>query len=253
MSRNRSFTPVAAFCLTLIVATTSFAQVPVLIAGFEDASLDGWGSVGGPGSPTYSQSNIGVTQGSFSLKSTNPQNGFWGPSSGNLIPVNRDNFINATSLSFDITMIGSEINGGSGSFDGFAQANEISISLFSAVAPGVNIFAQRGAFGALTDSSGLNGQWSGVDGTRTHTWNLLAVTAVDPTDGLTKPVGQIAANHPELELIRINLVEQFGNGTATVGPGSFFYDNVRLNVIPEPASLALVGLLLPALALRRRS
>jgi hypothetical protein len=209
-----------------------------------------------------SQSDIGVTLGSSSMRSVNPQGSFWGPTTGNLVTNNRADLIAAQSLSFDMTLIGVELNGGSGNFDGFAQSKEIAVTLFAPDGPDpdpnpdLNIFAQRSNFGALTETHNLAphnpGEWNGVDGTRTLTWNLLVVTATDPADGLTKPVGQILANHPEIVEAKIAIVEQLGNATAPVGPGSFFFDNVRLN-IPEPATgITLAGLLIPTIAMRRR-
>lgn len=241
-----------------LVACAGLASIAsaqqVVIGNFEDATVDGWGTAGGPGNPVLSSVTTGATLGSGALKSVNPQGSFWGPTTGNLIPTHRDALINATSLQFDLTMIGSEINGGSGNFDGFAQSKELAVTLFSP--NGLNIFAQRGNFGALTEIHNLAphnvGEWNGVDGTRTLVWNLLAVTATDPADGLTKPVGQILANHPDIVDAKIAIVEQFGGGTATVGDGAFFFDRVILNV-PEPTTLALAALAAPAMLRRRRA
>ncbi|HEY7091524.1 MAG TPA: hypothetical protein VH518_25725 [Tepidisphaeraceae bacterium] len=232
------------------LARSSFGAVgDVLIGNFEDASLDGFGSDGGPGSPTLSQATTGVTLNTFSLKSVNPQGAFWGPATGNLITLHRDDLINAKSFSVDVTMIGTEINGGSGNFDGFAQSNEIAVTLFGGT---VNVFAQRAALGALTDSKGHAGQWSGDDGTRTLTWDLTKVTATDPADSVVKPIGAILANHPEIVDSKIALTEQFGGASAPVGPGAFYLDNFVLHGVPEPASLAVIGMTLPLAARRRR-
>ena len=246
---------VAALLCAAVVGLASVAVGQnVVIGDFEDPGLDAWGTAGGPGSPVLSQSTIGATLGSSSLRSANPQGAFWGPTTGNLVTSFRNELAAAQQLRFDLTMIGTEINGGSGSFDGFAQSKELAVTLFAP--SGLNIFAQRNSFGALTEISGLPahnvGEWNGVDGTRTLIWNLRLVTAVDPADGLTKPVGDILANHPEITEAKIAIVQQFGGGTAPVGPGSFFFDNVVL-VVPEPTSLALAAISLPALLIRRRS
>lgn len=248
-----------------LVACAGLASIAsaqqVVIGNFEDSTVDGWGTAGGPGNPVLSSVSTGATLGTGALKSVNPQGSFWGPTTGNLIPTFRDALIGATTLQFDLTMIGSEINGGSGSFDGFAQSKEIAVTMFAPdgpdpdTNPDVNIFAQRGNFGALTEVHSLAphnvGEWNGVDGTRTLIWNLQVVTATDPADGLTKPIGQILANHPEVVDAKIAIVEQFGGGTATVGDGAFFFDRVILNV-PEPTTLALAVLAAPAILRRRR-
>jgi len=234
-------------------------------SGLAQVSTDGWGS--GPGSPTLSsQSTFGVTLGVGALQSTNPQGSFWGPSTGNLVATG-PNLSNghlvdmqlATTLSLDLTLLSTQINGGSGNFNGFAQSNELSISLFSNAVPtlpsGINLFIQRNfSAGGATDSLSQNGGWNGVDGTRTITWNLTMFSGTDPTDGQTKTVAQLLTAHPDIQFAAVNFVEQFGNGTTTVGPGSFYFDNVRLTgngvnslignfePIPEPSSLILVAL-----------
>jgi hypothetical protein len=237
-------------------------------------SLDGWGTDGGPGNPTLSaQSAFGVTTGTFALKSVNPQGSFWGPSTGNLIARgNLADLRGANRIAFDLTMIGSEINGGSGNFNGFAQANELAVSLFSNAVPtlpsGINLFLQRNfASGNATDSRSLGAQWSGQDGVRTISFDLTMFSGTDPTDGVTKTVAQLLTAHPDIQDAKISFVEQFGGGTTTVGPGAFYFDNVRLTgtgvnatignfeAIPEPASLALTALAVPPLmwiARRRR-
>jgi hypothetical protein len=42
------------------------------------------------------------------------------------------------------------------------------------------------------------------------------------------------------------------NGDSAAGAGIVYFDNVTIAPVPEPAALALLGLALPALALRRR-
>jgi hypothetical protein len=237
-------------------------------------SLDGWGSDGGPGSPIYANSNtVGVTTGLWSLQTTNPQGSFWGPSTPNLVTNDFNALKNATKISFDLTLNNNQLNGGS-PFSGFAQANELAVQLYSnpgGTAPlGINSFIQRNfATGNGTDTSGQNATWSGVDGVRTITFDLTTFTytnqnnASDPENG--DSLFQILTNHPDLQDAKIDFVEQLGGGSA---PGNFFYDNVRLldgtgntlavlgdfEGVPEPSTLALVGLAVPAIiaAARRR-
>ncbi|MHB8636814.1 MAG: PEP-CTERM sorting domain-containing protein [Fimbriimonadaceae bacterium] len=232
------------------------ASAQTTIGDFETSALDGWGSDGGPGSPTYAQSTIGVTHGSFSLNSSTAQGGFWGPSTGNLVS---EGYVfsleNSTQLSLDLTLNSVNINGGSGSFNGFAQSNELSISLFSpSSGSNLNLFIQEnwGAAG-VSDSLGQNADWNGVDGTRHLVWNLNAFTATDPHTSTTKTVAQFLQTYSDISDARINFVEQTGNGSTTVGNAQFFFDNVQLNAspAPEPASIGLLGLGVAALIRRR--
>jgi hypothetical protein len=255
-------------------ALVAVAWLAVASAG--QAQVDGWGTDGGPGTPptTYtSQSAFGVTTGSNALQATTNQGGFWGPSTGNLVAAGPQNAYaalrDATRISFDLTLIGTQINGGS-AFSGFAQDNELAVQLFSN--PGgtfpttLNVFSQK-SFAAAngTDTSGQNATWSGVDGTRTVTFDLTQFTGTD-TDGSTKTIGAILGAHPDIQDAKIDFTEQIGGGTSTTG--NFFYDNVRLldaggntlatignfEAVPEPSSLALAALGLPILirAVRRQ-
>ncbi len=247
------------------------------LASSAHAQLDAWGTAGGPGGSTIytSQSLFGVTLGTNALQATVPQGNFWGPSTGNLLAPGTELSNNklaemqqATTLSFDLTLIGNQLSGTGGQFSGFAQSNELTVSLFSNPVPslptGINLFIQRNfASGGATDSLGLAGQWSGVDGTRTLTWNLSNFTGLDPSDGQTKTVAQLLLAHPDIQLARIEFVAQVGGGS---GPANFFFDNVRLlgngvnalignfEPIPEPGSLILASLAVPPViaAIRRR-
>ena len=136
----------------------------------------------------------------------------------------------------------------------------MAITLFSPSAgSNINLFIQKsfsGLVGAgISDSLGQSAGWNGVDGTRTLTWDLTKFTATDPHDGQIKSVAQFLAQYPDIVDSKIAFVEQSGNGTATQGPARFYFDNVKLNGIPdvpEPASLGLILAGAPLLAVRRR-
>jgi hypothetical protein len=69
-------------------------------------------------------------------------------------------------------------------------------------------------------------------------------------------VAQFLTNHPDTQDANIGFVAQVGNGTATVGPAAFYFDNIQLNgtgVVPEPASFAALGLGVIVLIRRRRN
>jgi hypothetical protein len=118
------------------------------------------------------------------------------------------------------------------------------------------------------DSRNHGVQWAGDDGTRTITWNLANFTTTDPTDSATKTLSQLLTDHPDMQGAAFYFVQQVGNGTATVGPSRFFWDNVRLvdagnntlavignfEPVPEPGSMALAALAVGPLvvAYRRR-
>lgn len=237
----------------------STSHAAAIIGNFETAGLDAWGTDGGPGSPVLSQSTtFGVTLGTGALRSANPQGAFWGPATGNLITQGYlADLQTANQLTLDMTLISSEINGGTGSFNGFAQSNELAFILFSnaggTLPSGVNAFIQRSfGSGGATDSLGQNGGWNGVDGTRAITWNLDNFTLTDPTDSVVKSVAQFLVAHPDTQSVKFAFTQQTGGGSTTVGPANFYFDNVRL--VPEPMSVLLVALALPALAyaVRRR-
>jgi len=246
------------------------------------AQTDGWGQFngGGPGGTnvTYtSQSQFGVTMGNNALQTSTPQGNFWGPATGNLIAQGYTNALkNATTLRYDLTLLSSQINGGSGNFNGFAQNNELAVQLFNSGGAGTTFpsggffpFIQKNfAVAGVSDSLGQNAGWNGVDGTRTLTWNLNAFTTTDPTDGANKTISQLLTDHPDMQGAAIYFVQQMGNGTTTVGPASFYWDKVQLvdagnnvlatignfEAVPEPGSMALAALAVPPLvvAYRRR-
>src|SRR5664280_3361669 len=183
--RIQEYFPVRLLGATLVAGLfcgmtgTSLGQV---IGNFETGALDGWGSDGGPGSPTLSQGTTGVTLGSFSLQSANPQGSFWGPATGNLIGEGFGGALqSATTLSYDLTLNNAALNGGTAGFNGFAQNNELAITLFGN-AGALNLFIQESwSTAGISDSSGQSAGWNGVDGTRHLVWDLTKFTAVDPT------------------------------------------------------------------------
>jgi len=225
---------------------------PGLVGNFEDATLDEWGTDGGPGTPTLAQSTTGVTLGASSLASSAAQGAFWGPATGNLVPNYVSALETATTLSYDLTLNSASINGGSGSFNGFAQDNALAITLFGNGGT-TNIFSQE-AFSAagISDSSGENAEWNGVNGTRHLVWNLSDFTGTDSFTGFTGTIAQILAQDSGIVDAKIAFVEQTGNSSGTVGPATFFFDDVQLSPVPEPASLSLLSLGIPALLMRRR-
>jgi hypothetical protein len=179
-----------------------------------------------------------------------PQGGFWGARSRNLVtdPNDRAAMIANSTLEYDMTLNGVALSGGNASFAGFAQSNELAVTMFSP--GGINLFIQRNfGSGGATDSLNQNAGWNGVDGTRHITWNLSLFTADDPMTppGDIKTVAQLMADHPELTEVTIWNVAQSGNDP-NAGNADFFFDTFRLT--PEPGSMALLVLLGPALMRR---
>lgn len=254
--RARPLILVGISSLVLCLSASSFASV--VIGNFENGSLDGWQAPPGqsgnptlssvPGSTTTPPSN---TLGDSVLQVNIGSGAFWGANSVNLVstPDLRTAFIGASSISFDLTLIGSQLAGG-GNFSGFAQSNEMTINSNLG-----GTFSQHSFSTAKGDSDSLNQNagWSGMDGTRTLTYNLANFTVTDPTSKATETYQQYVAAHPELTDVRFWFVTQFGGGNAAP-TGNFYFDNVVLNgvSVPEPGSFAVLALAIPAMLLRRR-
>jgi len=125
----------------------------------------------------------------------------------------------------DLTLIGTELSGDGTAFAGFAQSNELAITLFGAGAgPGgtdLNLFIQKqwaGLSGAgVSDSKNHAAQWAGDDGTRTLVWDLTKFTANDPNTGTTKSVAQFLAAYPGITDGKIAFVAQAGGGNRADG------------------------------------
>jgi hypothetical protein len=251
----------AALCLCVTLGVASRGLADVVVGDFENGSLDGWQAPPGqggnptltavPGSTTTPPSN---TLGDGVLQVNIGSGAFWGANSVNLVgtPELRNAFINATAVSFDLTILANQLNGGAaGGFSGFAQSNEMAINANMA-----NTFAQHSfSTGAGdSDSLGHSAQWAGTDGTRTLTYKLSNFTLADPTSGATETYQQFVTAHPEVTDVRFWFVTQFGGGNAG-STGNFYFDNVRLTgvSVPEPASLGVIGLSACGLLFRRRN
>jgi hypothetical protein len=219
---------------------TGFGQV---IGNFETPALDNWDTDGTYGTPpTLSQSAIGVTLGSYSLASKNAQGSYWGPATGNLITEGLIGSLEtASTLSYSLTLDSVWLNGGSGSFNGYAQNNAMAINLYGGTVPTSYNFQEAFSTGSGdTDSSGQNATWNGVDGTRTISWNLSSFTV----GGLT--VAQVIAANGGVSAFSsayVTFVQQTGGASAPVGGATFYFDNVLLTQpVPEPTTIALTGL-----------
>jgi hypothetical protein len=258
------------------------AHADTVIGNFEDSTLDGWGSDGGPGSaqvppPSYSQSTTGVTLGSNSVAVSQPagSNNFWGPSTGNLVSEGYLTALETASrLNYDMTMYGSDIFTEDNT-PSFAQGNELGIEISWSSGGGLttngstflqqNVASNHGnATDSLMATQSSAGQYNGVDGTRTLSWDLskfsLTVTGFG-THNFRQFLTMFAT---QIGDVKFDLVQQVGDdssdshnyGTDSDGnpilsapPDTFFYDNVRL--VPEPVSIGGLALM-SLLGLRRR-
>jgi hypothetical protein len=240
------------------LAQAGFAQYN--LADFESGA-QGYNPTGGGITTTVivagSQpgSNVGdATTPTHVLDVNVPQGGFWGPRSRNLVtdPNDRAALIANNRLEYDMTLNGVALSGGNPSFAGFAQSNELAITMFAPDPGGINLFIQRNfGSGGATDSLNQNAGWNGIDGTRHITWNLSMFTADDPTTSAAdiKTVAQLIADHPELTEVTIWNVAQSGNDP-NAGNADFFFDSYTLT--PEPGPMALMVLLMPSLLRRAR-
>jgi hypothetical protein len=258
-----------------LAGTAKLAQADVVIGNFEDSTLDQFGSAGGPATPTLAQSTVAgtVTLGTHSLASSEPAGSFWGASDGNAFNNNGfggnstlANWAAATRFSYDETMIAADMfTGDNPSSGNFAQSNELAIEISwnsgGTLTAGGNSFIQKNVVtGNATDSlmatQTAAGQWDGVDGTRTVSWDLSKFKLTDPSTATSVSFGAfILAHTAQISSLTFSWTQQTGDDSANGdGPaGTMFFDNVKLIIpsVPEPASLGGLALL-SMLGLRRR-
>ncbi|HMB95740.1 MAG TPA: PEP-CTERM sorting domain-containing protein [Tepidisphaeraceae bacterium] len=268
-----SWLKLASIGLISMAGMARMAHADVVIGDFETTALDGWGTDGGDASFNgdtvhLAQAATGVTLHTHALAATQHGGGFDGVASGNIVTqVGLATLTTATQLSYDETFLSSQIFTSTDPNDpnnpSFAQSNELIWSINgsggSLGTSTVNLHGQKTvAVAHVTDSSttvnGNRGTWSGSDHTAHLTWDLSVFTVLDPTDSVIKSYTAILAAHPDATwnlLFQIPL--QSGDSTANgdPGPATFFFDNVVLHTVPEPASLGLLALT-GLVGLRRR-
>ena len=199
-------------------------------------SVEGFEGQGGPPNTAVLTPGelLGVTNGTGSLRIALPQGGFWGARTPNVINQLK---AGATAFTYDLTMIGTELNGGSvgppgdpdQSYTGFAQGNEISVQV------GSEWFQKHISTGAGEDDTGRSGQWNGIDGTHHMTWHLDQWATAVSLNGV--PFATALADPANTDA-RIWITTQGGNDPAVQGPMRFYLDNVR---ITTPAGNELIG------------
>ena len=193
--------------------------------------LDGFEDVSNPPDTVLSLATAhGVTSPGGALRVDVPQgqNAFWGFRSPNVVTALQ---AGATTLTYDMTLIGQELNGGSfgeppsedNSFNGYAQSNELAVVI---AAPTGGFIQRNFMTGGATDSlmgPERAGQWGGQDGTRTITWDLTQFTA---TDGSSLADFITANNATEA---RFWFPTQGGDSNGNQGPMRFYFDNFFLS------------------------
>ena len=116
-----------------------------------------------------------------------------------------------------------------------------------------NLFGQI-SFNALiaTDSKNHAAQWSGDDGTRTISWNIDLIAFDDPNipGSQFKTIETFLNQYPDINDAHIWITAQAGTGTTQAGNARFYFDQILL--VPEPSTLVLLGLAVPALVMIRR-
>jgi hypothetical protein len=206
---------ILAICLVLVMASVSLADT---VIGNWETGNDGWTVDGGD---VYSGQTVGVTLGTSSAGLDMPQGAYWDVHASGLDPAL---FVGATKVTMDLTLIATEwqVNWNWLAVDKMAVQSDATASGWVEEAV------------TWTDrTTGLPiaanwGPWN-PDVAATLTWNL---TGLDLT-GATY----------------VNLVFAFQNPNAPA-TGLFYVDNAKIVNVPEPATMALLGL--GGLALIRR-
>jgi len=207
-----------AMAATVLLVSSSVHAADIVFGDFETGFDD---FAPRQGSILSTSTQFGVTRGLQSLAVNRNATGFWGLASSNVISVSRDNFLAATSVSFDLTMLASQLGSDGATFEGFAQVNEFVINDTGGA------FVQRNFGSGLgTDTFGRNGQWGGQDGTRTLTWNLDNYPAPPSAPGLTYK--QHLTNNPQITGVVFWVPVQAG-GTGVSSSATFYFDNWRFS------------------------
>jgi hypothetical protein len=229
MMRNGLFCVVAAVAL---VCCAGGAQAQTLVYGFNDASIDGFF---GLGAAVSQETSIGVTEGASSLKVEVGPDGFTGVRTTTVLPAALGNPPGISHVLFDLTLA-TEYAGGFG---------DIGITFFGHAlnhlpAPDFGLQAQ---FGDLESFAGK----------APATYSDLRIdltAAADPYTFASQSFNQIFGPGPN-DLTVVSGFQFYVSKNAGV-PVTFYIDNVR--VVPEPASLAMLGMGAMALGMvaRRR-